>query len=196
VPVHHTEIVPENGSRDEFSIEIRTSFGSGDAYDLVIWNRSSGNGLATPIRSLDKARRVARFLYATMKPEADAAAAALSARIAETRDERNRAAAARSAELLAQITDDTPRVEMFICPNCDHQSESMDAFAEPVYECSRCGGQQVGEGNNRCEQCNVFMARSDETACESCEGTTDDAIEAVVGVVVDGEFIPATEIPS
>ena len=88
-----------------------------------------------------------------------------------------RPAASRSgaAEVAVAATADVPeRVDVLRCDSCDDLVESVEG---PVYECSRCGGVQMGD--RRCESCHVFMAKVSDTACPNCED-------------YDGGFVPVS----
>lgn len=62
------------------------------------------------------------------------------------------------------------QAEVYECSDCGSRFEAWND--ERVYECSRCGGTQVGE--NRCEQCNVFMAKVADASCPECEAPFDE----------------------
>lgn len=55
-------------------------------------------------------------------------------------------------------------VDAFRCDLCEEINRDL---GEAAYECSRCGGTQVGD--SRCGACHVFMAKSADESCESCE---------------------------
>lgn len=64
---------------------------------------------------------------------------------------------------LAAVTINGP-LEAFRCDSCEEINSDP---GEAAYECSRCGGTQVGD--NRCAACHVFMAKAADESCESCE---------------------------
>ena len=186
--------------RSEFCVEISPSWSSDGSYDVTLWSGSSGANLGIPIRDITKARRIARFFYATYKPEAEAEEERRSRQNAEFNERMKVEWAERDArekrereERLAKITPETERIELAVCPSCQ-QTANPEEFHQPVYECSRCGQTQVGEENRRCETDHIFMARVGDFACPSCEDALDEEPELVLGVEIDGVFIPEAEI--
>lgn len=61
------------------------------------------------------------------------------------------------------------QVEAAKCPHCE---EIIDEPGDAVYGCSRCGGTQIGE--RRCNDCNIFMAKSADLSCPVCEEPLDE----------------------
>jgi rubrerythrin len=192
---------------DSFGVEVRTSHDSWDGqpprYEVTIWRgktNKSGSGLGNSIGEWEKAEAIGVYLYrmlADENAEAERLAderwqvtkAAMDARSAERAAE---AKAARKARR-AKVTAETERVERYKCPECDHVDDG-EAFDQPVYECSRCGNTIVGEDGRRCPDCNIFTAKAGTIACPGCEQALDTDPDVVVGVIIDGTFMPEEEL--
>lgn len=201
------EFYPPTGGKDsrgEFCVEIRSSDRHSllGCFDLTLWTKNQGNTLNVPIRSIEKARRVARYWYETLMPEYMAALEAqriIYAEFSETRKAEYEARKLVEAEelemLLAQITPDTVRTTMWVCPDCEHGSEDLEDFEVPSYECQNDGPSGVGEEGRRCSVCSKFTGKATDHSCPSCEVPLDEAPETVIGVTIDGRFIPETDLP-
>lgn len=202
----HEEFIPEGASRSEPCVEISTSM-KGDEYgfDLIVWSggsHSSGLGLNVPIRSLVKARMIGRQLSAWLAPEKAAMLERDAIRDAEWSERRKieleHRQAVEAAELavrLAQITPETARVTVYVCPMCEH-TDDLEEFHEATYECSTDGPVDGrGEDARRCPTCNKFTAKAGEWSCPSCEAPLDEEPEPVVGVEIDGVFMSESELP-
>lgn len=198
---HHTEFYPEGtNDRSGYCVEIASSWAGEGGYDVTLWISSSGRSMNQPIRTLEKARRVAKFLYHTFKPEVEFSVRERK-RLNAERHEIDKVRWAEEAERervayearLAKITPDTERVTMAVCPTCQHHGDPEE-FEDSVYECGTCGTTQVGVENRRCEQCHKFMAKIGEVACPSCEVGLDEEPDTVVGVLIDGVFVSEAEI--
>lgn len=197
------EFYPADSGRDPasgFSMEIRpTDEHRGGGYEITMWRNRSGSSFQVVHPTIEKARRVARVLYhlhaadyAEQRRQDEILYTEMSSDLKARSDEREATEAADHAARLAQVTAETERIEMTICPTCDHAADAEE-FEQPVYECSRCGGSQVGEGENRCVSCNVFMSKVGDLACPSCEEPVEEP-ETVTGVEIDGVFIPESEL--
>lgn len=187
-------------NREGLCVEIIDSWTLDGWFETVLWKDSQGVSMQIPVPTIERARTVARRLYHLHAADFERAEAAVEIKRASQRkelneraDERSRQREEQHAARLSQITADTPRVEKVVCANCDHASDP-DEWEQPVYECSRCGGQQVGEGENRCATDNVFMAKVGDRACPSCEAPDEGDSQTVTGVEIDGEFIPESEV--
>lgn len=75
-----------------------------------------------------------------------------------------------------------PFVTVFKCGSC---GEHFDEPGEAVYNCSRCGQDQVED--RRCQQCNIFMAKVADQSCPDCEDGEDIA-EVEAWQSEDGQF--------
>lgn len=80
-----------------------------------------------------------------------------------------------------QDTDE--RLDALKCSECGEIT--LDWGDEPVYECSRCGQTQVEE--NRCPDCNIFMAKVGTGHCPDCEtGEEPEQVSVVRDPRLDG----------
>ena len=210
---NESEFWPEGatiGDRKNICVEIRhasslisdPSDETAPWYEVTLWRGSHGIGPQIPVPTLARARTQARLLLAAFaadqpvfERERERRYTIMTEGMKVERDERAKVEAAEHAERLSKITPESEVVTMHVCPNCSHEDEDPEEYTEPVYECSRCGGQQVGEGANRCEECNVFMAKVGDDGCRQCETSLDgEKPETVEGYVVDGTFIPLSEV--
>lgn len=197
------EFYPEGASwsdRSGFCAEISLSWDVEGWFDVVFWRRGNGVNFQIPQPTIEKARRFARVTYALLLPDFVEGERVREIRRAKSDEqmrarhaEQNAAAETARAERMAKITPETERVEKAVCQTCDHVDDPEE-FEQPVYECSRCGGTQTGEGENRCETDHIFMAKVADLGCPSCGEAVEGELELVSGVEVDGEFIPESEI--
>lgn len=80
-------------------------------------------------------------------------------------------------------------VTAFLCDTC---GDTFEDPGEAVYECSRCGCAQIGE--NRCESCNVFMAKTADESCPACEEPLYDPLDPLtLYSASDGSLHPTVE---
>lgn len=171
-------------------------------YEVVLWRENNGVSPQVPVRTLARARTQARLLMAAFandwplyQTERERRYKIMHTQMDEERRERAVAEAAAHAERVAKITPETEVVTVYVCPNCSHEAGSTEEYEEPVYECSRCGAHQIGEGRGRCDECNIFMAKVGDDGCSQCETSLDgEAPEEIEGYQIDGVFIPRAEV--
>jgi DNA-directed RNA polymerase subunit RPC12/RpoP len=114
----------------------------------------------------------------------------IAARNAAAAEEKKRERKARRA----QVTRETPRIEMARCPECNEAAEPGE-FEQRVYECGRCGKTLIGEDGRRCDESHIFTSKVGELACPSCEQPLDEEPERIFGVEIDGQFFEESELP-
>lgn len=66
-------------------------------------------------------------------------------------------------------------IEAYRCVDCDTLTEQPEG---PLWECSRCSGRQVGEDENRCADCHIFMAKEADLCCPYCESSELEEVSA------------------
>ncbi len=76
-------------------------------------------------------------------------------------------------------------VPAFSCRACDHLFQFPDG---PLYECSRCSGRQAGEGENRCEECHIFMSKLSDSCCPECQAEGDELDSITAWLGTDGNL--------
>lgn len=209
-PRGFTELYPPDvdTATAQLWVEIKAPWETGldDWFELVLVKNATHRGglsFQIPVRTIERARTQARILLALFANDL-ARVEVVRAEQRELRDVERAAEyearrvveEAAHADRLAQVTPDTERVTKYECPTCSDLTDDLEDWQRPVYECSRCGGHQVGEGENRCESDNVFMAKVGTMACPSCDAPLEEGDEPqpVVGVEVDGVFIPEAEL--
>lgn len=79
-------------------------------------------------------------------------------------------------------------VDAWRCNACGELFEEPDG---PLYECSRCGGRDVGEGARRCGECHIFAAKVADACCPECQ--EEDVEEAEAWEGADGKLYASEE---
>lgn len=173
-----------------------TSFDEPDIWDIHL--HVAGASTIQAIRGLDKALRIALYLYDELLPEAQAERERSEERYQESerqrwaRHEAERPERERAAREREKLLAETEPEEAAKCPECGHVDHS-DEFDVPVYECSRCGSTGRGEEGRRCDQCHIFRFKVASKSCPVCEAPTDDEEMAVQAKHINNEYVEVTQ---
>jgi hypothetical protein len=176
------------------AVEVSPSSGGGgkdDIWDLHV--HGPGSFTIQCIRPLDKAMRVALYLYDELEAEHTAEQERRDAQYREfdlerkARDEAERPAREAAARKREKRLEAAEIVEAAKCPECDHVGDPDD-FDEPLYECSQDGATARGYDDGRiCDQCHKFRAKVSDTSCPQCEQAVEP--EHVQAKEIDNEYV-------
>lgn len=183
------------GDRDGLNVEVRPTFGIGDAYDVTIFRSGSGSSVQPNIADPDKAVALADHLYAVLLPEYEREVARLAQQIAADRARRNAEAPKREAERKAHLraAKAAPLVEAQECASCGHVAEPHE-YDEPRYECGTCGTGGRGEDARRCAQCHKFTAKVADHSCPECEEDASEAALVQARQMPDGSLVLESDV--